>query len=199
VSPARLTAGAPLIVMPRVRISPRLLLAILGVMTLATYAARASVASFADLGNNTFACTRESSTTFARDVDKLIAEAKDDAAKFCAAKGKQPKVLSIAVEKPWVTVGFPKATVVFKPLDAGDPALADATPVPIVRTDRKAKKVEAAPTVLPSANAPAAAPAASPVSDIYSDLMKLDELRKKGLLTEDEFQVEKKKALSRSK
>jgi hypothetical protein len=35
--------------------------------------------------------------------------------------------------------------------------------------------------------------------DLYSTLIKLDELRKKGILTDEEFQAEKKKVLSRSK
>ena len=32
----------------------------------------------------------------------------------------------------------------------------------------------------------------------YSELVKLDDLRKKGILTDDEFQAEKKKLLSKS-
>jgi hypothetical protein len=35
--------------------------------------------------------------------------------------------------------------------------------------------------------------------DLYTELIKLDELRKRGILTEEEFQAEKKKVLSRSK
>ncbi len=168
------------------------------VLPLTASAAQASTASLADLGNNTFSCTREATTTFGRDTDKLIAEAKDDAAKFCAAKSKQPKIVSISFEKPWMTLGFPKATVVFKALDAGDPALADTTPVPVVRTDKKAKpveKLEPQPAIAPRP----VSPPASSVDTLYADLTKLDELRKKGILTEEEFQAEKKKVLERSK
>ena len=35
----------------------------------------------------------------------------------------------------------------------------------------------------------------TPTKDVYSELMKLDELRKKGILTEEEFQTQKKKVL----
>ena len=34
--------------------------------------------------------------------------------------------------------------------------------------------------------------------ELYNELVKLDDLRKKGILTDDEFQAEKKKLLSRS-
>jgi len=48
---------------------------------------------------------------------------------------------------------------------------------------------------------PAAAPAEKSLStdELYNDLLKLDDLRKKGILSDDEFQAEKKKVLSRSK
>jgi hypothetical protein len=35
--------------------------------------------------------------------------------------------------------------------------------------------------------------------DLYTELIKLDDLRKRGILTEEEFQAEKKKVLNRSK
>ncbi|MCW0453237.1 hypothetical protein NB721_002323 [Xanthomonas sacchari] len=42
---------------------------------------------------------------------------------------------------------------------------------------------------------PTPAPSAPP--DLYAELLKLDDLRKKGLLTEAEFQAQKAKLLSR--
>ena len=42
-------------------------------------------------------------------------------------------------------------------------------------------------------------PAPTATDSLYDELMKLDDLRKKGILTEDEFTAEKKKVLSRSK
>lgn len=57
--------------------------------------------------------------------------------------------------------------------------------------------------VLPAAP-PAAAPAAvlidveaTPPKDLYAELLKLDELRQKGLLTDEEFEVQKKKLLQK--
>ncbi len=149
---------------------------------------RASVAKFAELGDNTYSCTREAPSTFYRDVEKLTEEAKQDAAKYCASKGRQLKLVSVNTEKPWYTLGFPKATVVFKALESGDPELARDEPV-LVSTGRTKKT---ATTVM------VAAPA-TPTTNLYNDLLKLDELRKRGILTDEEFQSEKKKVLERSK
>lgn len=143
-------------------------------------------------GDNTYSYTREAATTFNRDVEQLTAEAKEDAAKFCAGKGKQAKVVSIVVNKPWYTLGFATATVTFKALEAGDPELAEAASVPVVNARKKTKTP---PVVAP----PPTPTLPAPVSDLYTDLLKLDDLRKKGILTEEEFQTEKQKVLSRSK
>lgn len=43
------------------------------------------------------------------------------------------------------------------------------------------------------------APEAGRSDDLYTSLVKLDDLRKKGILTDEEFQSEKKKVLNRSK
>ena len=64
---------------------------------------------------------------------------------------------------------------------------------------------QAARHMQPAAGGPVylAAPAA-PVErhlttdELYSELVKLDDLRKKGILTDEEFQAEKKKLLSHS-
>jgi len=42
-------------------------------------------------------------------------------------------------------------------------------------------------------------PASPATEQLYSDLIRLDELHKKGILTDAEFETEKKKILSRSK
>jgi len=123
-------------------------------------------------GNNTFSITREGTNAFQRDIDKLKSEVQEDATKYCAEQGKQLKVISLTGEKPLFSLGYIKAKIVFKALNPGE---IDPTPV----------AGEAAP--------------ASPTGDLYSDLIKLDDLRKKGILTDEEFQAEKKKVLSRSK
>jgi hypothetical protein len=118
------------------------------------------------MGNNTYTITREAVTVFSRDTEALKAEAKEDAAKFCASKGKQLKVVDITAEKPRLTTGYAKAKIVFQAVDA----------------------VDSSPTVAPAT-----------VDLLYAELIKLDELRKRSILTEEEFQAEKKKVLNRSK
>jgi hypothetical protein len=148
--------------------------------------ARGSIATFSELGGDTFSAMRRATTAFNRDVDQLTAEAKQDAANYCAKQGKELKVVAIDVDKPKFSLGYTSVTVKFKALAAGDPALtANDT---VVVTDVR-KKTAATNTTITY----------NPTTDLYNDLMKLDDLRKKGILTDDEFQAEKKKVLSRSK
>jgi hypothetical protein len=148
--------------------------------------ARGSVATFEELGDNTYSATRRATTAFNRDVDQLTTEAKQDAANYCTKQGKQLKVLAIDVDKPKFSLGYVTVTVKFSALAAGDPALASNDPV--VVTDVRKKSATATTTIT-----------YNPTTDLYNDLMKLDDLRKKGILTDEEFQAEKKKVLSRSK
>jgi hypothetical protein len=137
------------------------------------------------MGNDTYSITREAKTGFTMRTSGLKEEALDEASKFCAAQGKQLKVVTVTEEKPpFMLMAIAKAKVVFKALDAGDPQLrSEPTPAPLVER--------------PAAVAAAERPAV--VGDLYGDLLKLDELRKKGILTEEEFQSEKRKVLERSK
>ncbi|HUJ45381.1 MAG TPA: hypothetical protein VLW52_17430 [Opitutaceae bacterium] len=120
-------------------------------------------------GNNTYTITREAVTTFARNTADLKDQVREDAAKFCAAKGKQLKVVDVTAEKPHRLSGSAKATIVFEAVDAEAPSLAGK---------------------------PAAAPE-KPVNvdHLYNDLLKLDDLRKKSIITDEEFQGVKKKVL----
>lgn len=145
-------------------------------------------------GDGTYSVTRSAKTGFTLHADKLKAEALDDAAKFCAAHGKELKVVDVSVvEPPFYLRDIAKAKVVFKALDAGDPELR-SEPVRSVIPDRPA------PAVVAETPAPAAVVAGPLTTDeLVSELTKLDDLRKKGILTDEEFQAEKKKVLSRSK
>jgi len=129
--------------------------------------------------DGTYSITREAGTAFNRDTEKLKADVQEDATKFCAAQGKQLKVVSLTAEKPFFSTGYCKAKIVFKALAPGEAEVAEA--------------------VAGSTGATATAPRPSPTGDLYADLIKLDDLRKKGILTEEEFQSEKKKVLDRSK
>jgi hypothetical protein len=143
------------------------------------------------MSDGTYSVTRAAKTGFTLHADKLKAEALDDAAKFCAAQGKELKVVDVTVvEPPFYLRDIAKAKVVFKALDAGDPELRSAPPPAVVAE---------AP---PAAGRPAPAVIAErplTTDELVIELTKLDDLRKKNILTDDEFQAEKKKILSRSK
>jgi Short C-terminal domain len=160
------------------------------------------------LGNNTYSITVEASNAFHRDLDKLKDEATDQANKYCADQGKQMKLISLTGKVPMFAMGYAKAKIVFKALSPGDPEL--TAPVaaygPVGASAPTAyASAPATYAPAPAAYAPAPAPAAEPAplphlstDELYTELVKLDDLRKKGILTDDEFQAEKKKLLSRS-
>ena len=140
--------------------------------------AHASISKLEPMGDNTYRITRQASTGLTRDTATLKAEALADATKYCADKGKQLKVVAYSEERPFYTLGFSKAMIVFKALEAGDAELTSEPPAPV------------ATTALEKVSGP---------GDLYTELLKLDDLRKKGILTDKEFEAEKKKVLRRSK
>jgi hypothetical protein len=128
----------------------------------------ASNTQLTPMGDNTYTLTRQGVLTFTKSVGQLKAEAREAAADFCEARGKQLKVLQLTAEEPHLGKGVAKATIVFQAVDA-------------------------VPAPAPQAAAPAAT--GDRVDRLYSDLKKLDELRQQNILTNDEFQGEKKKVL----
>jgi Short C-terminal domain len=145
------------------------------------------------LGHDTYALTRWAETGFARNTEKLKAQALEDAAAYCARLHKELKVVSTTASRPFVPLtGFAHAKVVFKALDANDPEL-HAAAAPVAGAPL--------PAATPGAAAPAAAETAAPpdaTDQLYQDLMKLDDLRKRGILTQEEFDAQKKKRLEKS-
>jgi hypothetical protein len=172
-----------------------------------------------DLGDNSYSITCTAKDGFHRDIPALKAQALQAAADYCAAQGKQLKVVDTTKKKPWFSLGYCSATVVFKALNAGDPELATA-PAPVENRGVVAyvtplqRPPPAMVNQLPATAAPAQPPAPQtaaqspapptvqekPVTsgDLYTTLLQLDDLRKRGILTEEEFQAEKQKVLKRS-
>lgn len=141
----------------------------------------ATQSAVVSLGDGTYAVTRKAQTAFTRDTEQMTNEAKADAAHFCAQQGKELKVLDVVVDKPYYATGYASAKVVFKAVTPGEanPPAESASPG--------------------AYRNPAPAPEVSEkqaTDDLYAQLMKLDDLRKKGVLTDEEFQAEKKKILS---
>ncbi len=141
-----------------------------------------------DLGGNTYAVTREATTAFDRDVEKFKSEVQTDATKFCAEKGKTMKIVAMTTDRPHIGGGFTYAKLTFKALDANDPELTAPAPAPAAAPVPAAAGGVTAPTTLPTYP-----------GDLYTEILKLDDLRKRGLLTDKEFEQEKKKLLKRSK
>ena len=146
------------------------------------------------LGHDTYALTRWANNGFTRNTEKLKTQALEDAAAYCAKLHKELKVLDTTTARPFFPLtGFANAKVVFKALDANDPELHAPVAAP-------------APEGAVAASAPGAAvpvavenPAPRSETDaLYRDLMQLDDLRKRGLLTEEEFQAKRKKLVEKS-
>ena len=129
---------------------------------------------------DTYSITAKAGSKFSLDTDKLKGQAMEAAAKFCAKEGKQLKVLSVTEDKSIYLVGpFARVTLVFKALNPGELELAPP-PGEVVATKP-------------------AVPASPATEQLYADITDLNELRKQGLLSDAEFEVEKKKVLDRSK
>lgn len=130
------------------------------------------------LGNGIYTITVSANHKFTRNTEKLKAQATAAATEFCTQEHKQLEIVSVDESKPMYLVGeMAKVTLTFKAVEPGaPPAAAIATSF--------------ATTVGP----------ASPGTNqaLYQDLLRLDDLRKKGILTEDEFATEKKKLLEKS-
>jgi hypothetical protein len=150
-----------------------------------------STPKISDLGNNTYSVTVAASHKFTRNTDKLKVAAVEAASAYCTKQDRHLKIVDVVEKKSFYGVGdMANVTLTFKALAAGDPELAVA-PAPAV----SAKLVGTAAATPPMSLAPA------PLTNeaLYTDLLRLDDLRKKGILTDEEFAAEKKKLLDRSK
>lgn len=132
-----------------------------------------SSSDIVSLGGNLYAVTRESNLVINRNADKLKERAQEDAAKFCEMHGKQLQVVDVAVDKPNFRDGFVSVKLTFRALNPSEY----------------------------SASAPAMGEASGQVvppgsSEFYRQLTELEDLRKKGIITEDEFQAAKAKILA---
>ena len=163
-------------------VNPKILRPILALFVagsaLITCAAKSSVApTVVSVGDNTFSVTRQASTAFDRDTERLQTEARDDAAKYCAAQGKQLQIVSLKADKPLFALGYASARIVFRAVEPGTP---DA---PVANASGASATVGEKPTA---------------TGELYNDLLKLEDLRQRGILTDKEFQSAKKRILDRA-
>jgi hypothetical protein len=137
------------------------------------------------LDHDTFELTRSAKNKFTHNVAKLRTQALEDATAYCAKLHKELKVVSITDDEPTIPfTRYIKVKIVFKALDANDPELH----VPVLAR----KATDSTPLVVENA-----APQTE-TDALYKSLNELDDLRKRGLLTEDEFQAKRKKLVEKS-
>ncbi len=168
----------------------RLLRLLTTTTALVCFSGCASNSGVRPMGVNTYIVTRQAATGFSG-AGTLKADAIGEAAKFCEAQGKVLKVVAVTeAQPPFIFGNFPKAEVVFKALNPGDPELSRQSEYDASGTQvRVGSSLVGRSEVKVSVDRPES-------GDVYAKLEKLDELRKKGVLTEEEFQKEKARLLS---
>lgn len=133
-----------------------------------------TVLPVAPAADGAYSITAKATHKFTRNTDKLKEQAMQAAEEFCAKDGKTLKVLSVKEDKKQYLVGdFAQVILTFKALAAGEAEAVSAT-----------------------AATPAAAKTMT-TDELAAELTKLDDLRKKGLLTDAEFDALKQKLLNR--
>ncbi len=116
----------------------------------------------------------------------LKAETIEAANQFAASKGKVAVAVSMREERP--VPGFPLVELQFRLVDPG--AVKDSEVVLKRGPDLVIEKTENV-----QIKNDKLSPAKDQGKDLYTELMKLEELKKRGLLTDEEFAVQKNKLL----
>ena len=115
----------------------------------------------------------------------LKAEAFQEASQYCEKLGKSLQVVSThEASPPYILANFPKAEIQFMCLDAKDAEL------------NRPKLRKEADTVIEVKKDIRTKDESVKHKDVYAELIKLDDLRKKGIISEAEFAEQKKKLLS---
>jgi hypothetical protein len=123
------------------------------------------------------------------------AAALDEATRYAESNGKVMKVISTSQKDMIPFKSDASAEVHFKLLDPNDPELkmtvnTDSLGTRVFKGDEDVQRVSVEIDQKKTVSQP---------TDLYAEISKLDELRKKGLLTDAEFETEKRKLLSRSR
>jgi len=161
-------------------------------------------------------CSAPEARSLGGDVYALTASAsryntgkREDLARQAAAFAESRGKVAVALPQPGTLSGIDRGGVVeyrFRlvdkdgsarqaPAEPVAPAKAEATPPPAPASPAKAE-----PPAAPKEASPARPiEPAGPRPDLYGELIKLDDLRKRGILTEAEFQAQKKKLLDAQK
>jgi hypothetical protein len=149
----------------------------------------ASNTGIVKIGKDTYMVSRQAATGFSGSGD-LKAKCIEEARQFCEKQGKELQVISTwEASPPYILANFPKAEIQFMCLDINDPRFKppqlEKSPDMVIKKDETIK----ADVNIRTKDANATS------TDLYTELMKLDDLRKKNILTEEEFQAQKKRLL----
>ena len=154
------------------------------IAAIAFLAGCASNSGVMPIGQDTFMVSRQAATGFSGS-GTLKAEAFQEASQYCTSLGKLLQVVSThEAAPPYILGNFPKAEIQFMCLDAKDAELS------------RPKLKKEADTVIELKKDVQIKNDIMKTNDIYTELIKLDDLRKRGIITEAEFEVQKKRLLS---
>ena len=157
------------------------------VMSVLVIAACAS-AEIVPMGTDTYMISQTSAGGIFTNMGTLKSEVIQRANAFAESKGKVAIPVA-AKEQPPFPGRMPNFEYQFRLVDKNDPRAAGGGLVKI--PDMVIENRGQAPTVV--VNPPTREAAKAP--DVYTELLKLDDLRKRGIITEVEFEVQKKKLL----
>ncbi len=137
------------------------------------------------LGQDTFMISRNGAG-FWSSTAQIKAEALKDADAYCSLNNKQMQIVHTSQHEASGRPGdFPGAEIQFMCLHANDPELnrpklrKEANSIVEIKQDVRTQPANTS----------------DKQKDVYNELIKLDDLRKKGILTESEFDAQKRKLL----
>jgi len=140
------------------------------------------------IGQDTYMVSRQAATGFTG-MGSLKADAFREASEYCVSQNKKIQVVNTnESQPPYVLGNFPRIEMQFMCLGEGDielgrPKMKKGADVVIeqkgdvsvnVKTKDQSEKTK----------------------DVYTELLKLDDLKKKGIISEEEFEAQKKKLLN---
>jgi hypothetical protein len=136
------------------------------------------------MGNDTYMISQTSAGGMFKAMGSLKTEVMNQANAFAASKGKVAIPIA-AHEAPAYPGHMPNFEYQFRLVDKNDPRASGSALIP--RAD-----------VVVEMQTPNSAPQPDTIKskDMYTELLKLDDLRKRGVITEAEFEAQKSKLLS---
>lgn len=140
------------------------------------------------MGNDTYMISQTSAGGMFKSMSSLKSEVMQRANAFAESKGKVAVPIA-GKEAPAYPGHMPSFEYQFRLVDKNDPRAEGGALLP--RADVVMDVHNTAPV------APANATSGKS-NDVYTELLKLDDLRKRGIITDDEFQAQKAKLLSGS-